>query len=119
MKPLEGVSYYRLKQTDFDGKYAYSKLVKVELSDDNQFTVYPNPGDGQNINLLVPGVKDHELFISISSSDGTLTYAKKAIAEKTGINQLAVHPEIGLRSGIYFITVTSEETAYVKKYIVK
>lgn len=29
-EPLEGISYYRLKQTDFDGKFEYSKVIAVE-----------------------------------------------------------------------------------------
>lgn len=43
--PTIGMSYYRLKQTDFDEKYTYSKLVVIDvvslLSDD--FYIYPNP----------------------------------------------------------------------------
>jgi hypothetical protein len=29
-EPLSGLTYYRLKQTDFDGKFSYSKIVPVE-----------------------------------------------------------------------------------------
>jgi len=31
--PLPGISYYRLKQTDFDGSYEYSQWVAVEVND--------------------------------------------------------------------------------------
>jgi hypothetical protein len=43
--PNFGVSYYRLKQTDFDGKYTYSdiKAVEVEMPATNNVRVYPNP----------------------------------------------------------------------------
>jgi hypothetical protein len=34
--PLTGTSYYRLKQTDFDGKFRYSRIVPVEI-DKNSF----------------------------------------------------------------------------------
>ena len=30
--PLTGTSYYRLKQTDFDGKYSYSKIKAIDLN---------------------------------------------------------------------------------------
>lgn len=45
--PLPGVSYYRLKQTDFDGKYSYSKVnaVTFEHVSDRQVRMYPNPAD--------------------------------------------------------------------------
>jgi hypothetical protein len=44
--PYEGVSYYRLKQTDFDGKYAYSDVKAVEFNkpvQSQEWTVFPNP----------------------------------------------------------------------------
>ncbi|MEX1002309.1 MAG: T9SS type A sorting domain-containing protein [Crocinitomicaceae bacterium] len=40
--PFIGVSYYRLKQTDFNGKYEYSPIVQVNRKVD-KITVYPNP----------------------------------------------------------------------------
>ncbi|MBN4072903.1 T9SS type A sorting domain-containing protein [Crocinitomix catalasitica] len=45
ISPYAGTSYYRLRQTDFDGKYEYSKVVSVKLETDiNSFQIYPNPG---------------------------------------------------------------------------
>lgn len=42
-EPFAGVSYYRLKQTDFDGKYTYSNLVQVDFENSSDFNIYPNP----------------------------------------------------------------------------
>jgi|GEM_PF-1723258 len=42
-EPLPGVSYYRLKQTDFDGKFSFSDIVKVDFSKSIEVTIYPNP----------------------------------------------------------------------------
>ncbi len=44
--PLRGLNYYRLKQVDFDGKYAISQVVSMEVDADvtGLFTeVFPNP----------------------------------------------------------------------------
>lgn len=44
--PIAGRSYYRLKQTDFDGSSAYSNLLEVstsELEMKLKASVYPNP----------------------------------------------------------------------------
>lgn len=43
--PLDGISYYRLRQTDYDGSTDMSQIVSVEfISDDNaSLMAYPNP----------------------------------------------------------------------------
>jgi hypothetical protein len=54
-QPLAGVSYYRLKQTDTDGTFTYSKIVAVFMDDDalanDGFVLYPNPSTGLEVNL--------------------------------------------------------------------
>jgi Secretion system C-terminal sorting domain len=63
------VSYFRLKQTDFDGKFKYSKIITIrsckENADLNSLTVYPNPANGI-INFLFNGdiaqVRSIEVF---------------------------------------------------------
>lgn len=44
--PFAGLSYYRLKQTDFDGTYTYSKVVSVTLEPRGELEVFPNPSNG-------------------------------------------------------------------------
>ena len=41
-----GSTYYRLKQTDFDGKYEYSNIVTLGSNTDATVSVYPNPSTG-------------------------------------------------------------------------
>lgn len=43
--PLQGRSYYRLKQTDFNGQFSYSEVVSVLVENHTalQIKVYPNP----------------------------------------------------------------------------
>lgn len=43
---LNATSYYRLKQVDFDGGYAYSDVIRIENRKENNqydFSMYPNP----------------------------------------------------------------------------
>lgn len=45
--PLSGIKYYRLKQLDHDGKFAYSKMASVESSLHEDFSISPNPSNDQ------------------------------------------------------------------------
>lgn len=42
-KPYDGLSYYRIKQTDFDGKTSYTDFVSFSLKSEINFKVFPNP----------------------------------------------------------------------------
>ena len=47
--PYNGISYYRLKQTDFDGKFSYSDLVPVKIKNCDLKIISVNPNYENNI----------------------------------------------------------------------
>lgn len=53
--PYVGISYYRLKQTDFDGKYSYSPVIAVDNSKANGF------------GIKYVSYSDNELFIALKN----------------------------------------------------
>ena len=59
--PLAGISYYRLKQMDFDGKFAYSNIesVTMEELEDKSIKLSPNPVT--NNQLTIQQTTGHEL----------------------------------------------------------
>lgn len=52
-QPLPGVSYYRLKQIDIDGKVAYSPTLSVQTDGAVDITIYPNPTAGK-VTITLP-----------------------------------------------------------------
>lgn len=48
--PLRGISYYRLRQTDFDGKTEYFPAVVIRNMR-STFTVYPNPATSPAVHI--------------------------------------------------------------------
>lgn len=57
--PLDGISYYRIKQVDFNGAFDFSEIDAVERTKVD-FQVYPNPGNGA---FVVRGVLPQELTV--------------------------------------------------------
>lgn len=42
-KPLIGISYYRLKQVDTNGKLHFSPIKSIKINNELDFTIYPSP----------------------------------------------------------------------------
>ncbi|MEO7991058.1 MAG: hypothetical protein ABI663_16030 [Chryseolinea sp.] len=58
--PYLGLSYYRLKQTDFDGTSTYSKLVSVSYEGSTlaSLKIYPNPlKDQKTVKVEITGLR--------------------------------------------------------------
>ncbi len=81
--PINGISYYRLKQTDFDGQFSYSEVSLVIFSGISQsIVVSPNPSVGifkiYSETELKPGlialfdISGQRIFDRIDNSDNGL-----------------------------------------------
>lgn len=59
--PLTGVSYYRLKQVDFDGTSSLSAPVSIYFST-GETLVYPNPAKNE-ITVAHPNITDYDIVV--------------------------------------------------------
>jgi len=103
-EPLLGVSYYRLRQVDFDGNFSYSKIEAVNFEEqyDNTIIAYPNPAKdmitftgnidqyavfniiGQNVQLKINSLgKENSLLILDISNLSSGVYVLKTKDNKT------------------------------------
>jgi hypothetical protein len=121
-QPYAGVSYYRLKQTDFDGKYTYSKMVVVDFNKINNadLVVYPNPNKtGEDISISVFGNKNSAVAIDIYDGLGRKQYSKILNLSAGSDSITTIVPSQIFAPGIYVVTVTSGETVLNKNLIIK
>jgi hypothetical protein len=116
-----GVYYYRLKQTDFDGKFKYSSIITAELNNSNsffEFDVYPNPTNGLTVNSKITSNHNDKVLIVVVDIFGQELYSNMVILNKEGENIYAIDPQQKLKSGIYTITAVSNNNYYSKRLVV-
>ncbi len=80
--PLNGTSYYRLKQVDFDGRYSYSEIKSVK--NNIQYSLYPNPVKNK---LTISGNLDYDFNLEIFDYLGRdVTHITKITYENSKIS---------------------------------
>ena len=116
--PFSGVSYYRLKQTDYDGESTYSELKMVEVNNISDIELFPNPAINQ-LDLIFESSIETIASLRIISSYGRLNYTEQVQLEK-GKNRLIVQVS-SLKPGVYILQLLTEgqgdqvQVRFVKK----
>lgn len=117
--PLNGLSYYRLKQTDFDGTFTYSKLSAVNLDkvgSEASMVVYPNPSSG-NIKVKTTGVACM-VSIMITDMQGRTIYLHHTKIEEDGM-PVALELESMLNPGYYQVLMKGSDINLVQKILIQ
>jgi len=107
-KPLTGLNYYRIKQTDYDGKYSYSEVRSVRFTDGASVTVSPRTTEGRVD--ITTDMEDYNVEV--------YTAAGAQVKAFTGMNADQSISIEDLKAGIYFLRVsstTASETVRVIK----
>jgi hypothetical protein len=120
--PLQGISYYRLKQTDFDGKFSYSNVIPVNFATSNiagTINLFPNPTQvGKSVNLEFKNIIETEILVVLRDVQGKEYYSKMVLNIEDG-KLIGVPIETSIPAGIYLVTATSENQIYSQKLIIR
>jgi len=116
--PYTGVSYYRLKQTDYDSKESYSDIVLVDFKGaEGELIIFPNPNSG-SFKIKFPDVSTEEISVSILELSG-----KKIVSDLpvTKGDDRFFNPKRlpQLATGTYIIIVSSGQKDYTRKLVIK
>ena len=117
--PLNGISYYRLSQTDYDGKTSYSELEAVEFDSRNRFNfkIYPNPNNGERFSIDI-NENNYILLVVIHDIFGKKVYSEVIFTSDSHEYVYGIEPYQKLKAGVYLVAVSSNNGAYKKRLIV-
>jgi hypothetical protein len=117
----EGIVYYRLNQTDFDGTTVINKVVTINLGNvyfQNAISVesiFPSPFN-DNFSVLYTSTSKSAVDISLTDMNGKVMHHETMMSEK-GNNRYNYSGNEKLPEGIYFINIKADGKTITKKII--
>lgn len=119
--PYSGLSYYRLKQTDFDGKYTYSALVSIENSntENNLLNVFPNPSSNGIISITIQGNKSEQVTVRLIDLLGKVVYATRVELSNDGVSTITMDELPEIVPGIYQVMAIKNNGLFTGKVLMQ
>ena len=124
--PVSGISYYQLKQVDFDGAFEHSDKISVEWINAGfvagfvEVNLYPNPAPQGQAKLKVTGLRPHST-VTFKLLD---MFGKPYMQQVIETNQLGqegymIQPRTRLSAGVYVVSVQQGSEVHQKTLIVR
>jgi len=116
--PGFGINYYRLKQTDYDGRVSFSHVRQVTINRTAPVSVFPNPLRGTTISISTGDNADEVTGIKIMDFSGKIVLEKVAMATSQRGGNISEF-EIGndLPTGIYMLEIKTNSGVHHEKLI--
>lgn len=108
-RALQGISYYRLTQTDYDGAYETFNPVSVSFINENTLKIGPNPTQNY-INIGIGGELGKSI-ISLYSLSGALV---KTVELQNNYTQIDISE---ISNGAYILKLNAGKTNITKRII--
>jgi hypothetical protein len=115
--PYGGVSYYRLKQTDFNGTFTYSEIVPVVFNGVQNLYATAWVNQDRNIQVLINASKRGTYNLRLFDAAGKLVLSEQFNSGKGENNHLIYNP--GLAPGIYLLRMEGDQNNYVQKLLIR
>ena len=116
--PLTGISYYRLKQTDYDGTYTYSNIRSVYIGTIDIISIYSNPAS-DFIQYEVGSEEGNSVTVKIIDMFGREVISKEETIQ-SGVAVRNLSTTAGLSTGLYLLQIVSgKEKKTQKQFVVK
>jgi hypothetical protein len=103
--------YYRLKQTDFDGRFKYSPIINVKKCEEDftKLSIYPNPAE-EFLNISIPFPDEKIISISIYNLYGQMIYYSEMYQ-----SHIVFEDKL---DGVYFLQLKLDTKTIAKRFVV-
>jgi hypothetical protein len=116
--PELGVSYYRLKQTDYDGNFEYSGMVEVENNYMSSMSMY-EVAQVDNSKVVLKYQLGSEVRYDLYVYDITGKIVKHDVVyAEEGVNEYELDVK-AYQSGTYFISLQNNDEIHSDKFIIR
>ena len=106
------IAYYRLKQIDFNGAYAYSKIIAIASKNDPiDIVIYPNPAT-KNLFVDISSEKQQVFTIKYFNLLGSI--ASEIITVSSESNTFKLEYFNQLNTGLYILQFYDEQNNLIK-----
>lgn len=113
-EPYDFVTYYRLKQVDYDGRYSYSEVKVVDQIQKSLFVkVYPNPAD-EILFVDLNFDNQEDIAVELYNNIGQLVLATSY--RLNGGKKLNI---AHLQTGLYFLHVKANRKEYRQAVMIR
>jgi Secretion system C-terminal sorting domain len=116
-KQHKAIAYYRLKMTDLDGSFEYSKVVSIGNTAQANVEIYPNPTDKDEITLSYSATQNGKISVFIYNAIGQIVYQTE-INTTVGINTETLNLP-ALSAGVYLLKTADESNKVLIRKIIK
>ncbi len=116
-RPLFGTSYYRLKQTDYNGKESLSSIKKVTFLKSVPVSVFPNPLRNGVLTVSTGNVDDRIINITVMDMTGKSVISRDYSSD--GYKQASVGfvMDESLPTGTYMMIINSESGIHRERLV--
>jgi len=122
-EPCTGLCYYRLSQTDYDGKTkkypAVELFRKAKDFDINKVELYPNPLVGLEVNIKVPKIDNAEVNFFVNDLMGREFVSDVTVIEMADYNIIIIQFEQKPPKGVYLVNMIVNKEIITKKLLVR
>lgn len=122
--PGSGTNYYRLKQTDYNGRTESIGLIAVEVLKNDAgciLSVFPNPCQGFcTVNFSdCPEDNTGSINLEVIDANGTVVTQQVPARDANGSFTTSIDASNNLKPGVYIVRGTSSKAVYSQRAVIK